>query len=127
MKLLVFSVTFFSIVLAGCTSLQPIDSRSYGNIDSNVQVGDTVQIETLNGKKMRFKVTAIGGNVIKGKKHEVAYENIALIGTREFHMWKTIGMAALIVGLGAAASNDSGGGGYGGGGGGSGGSDNPYD
>jgi hypothetical protein len=115
MKLLTL-VAIFSVVLSACTTLQPIDSRSYTNIDNNVQVGDTVQIETLDGKQLRFKVTSIGGNVIRGKKHEVAYDNIASIGTREFHMWRTIGIAALIVG--AAAASDSGGGGSGSGGGG---------
>jgi hypothetical protein len=113
MKRLAFSAMLFSVVLAGCTTLQPVDHRSHSNIDRNVQVGDTVQIDTLDGKRLRFKVTSISGNMIKGAKHEVAYDNIASLGTREFHMWRTIGMAALIAGAAAAASDDSGGGGGG--------------
>jgi hypothetical protein len=81
---LLFAILLSSI-LASCswTPLHDIRPRD-DYITAGVQIGDTVEIETVSGDKFKFEVTEVSASAVIGAKHNVEFSDIAEIGTRSW-------------------------------------------
>ena len=98
MKTAVPIVCILMLVLAGCTSLKPVElspQELHAEIKQNqvVHVGDQIKVATSDGKTYKFKVTAITAKHISGENEQVEIEQIVALETREFSGGKTILLA----------------------------------
>ena len=108
-SLLAFSV---AVPAVGCTSMKTVHPATAPTaaVFGPVRVGDTVVVQTHDGKRERFVVQQVDGNVIispAGTRY--AREDIARLQRRSFSGWKTGvliggGVFAVIVVVAAAAA-----------------------
>jgi len=92
------------LIASGCTTMKPVEMSadqlqekiSAGEI---VNVGDSVQVATTDGKTHKFKVSAVTAEQISGKDIDIPVKEIVAIQTREFSGGKTTALAAGGVGL----------------------------
>jgi hypothetical protein len=108
-------LTIIAFVLAGCTTLRPIElsqSTMQQSISSGdlLHPGDRVEITTNDGKHFEFKVISVGEGYIKGKDIEVPIKDISLVEKRETSIGKTVALigAMLLVVLTVVAGRSSG-------------------
>jgi hypothetical protein len=95
------------IVLAGCTTLQPIEGTSNElreRIGSGglLKVGDRVSIVTRDDRTHEFRVLAIRDGIIQGTSDSVPLDRLVTLQKREFSRAKTcllVGGIVLGVGL----------------------------
>jgi len=90
------NITLFIVIfiLAGCSSVKPIDSKPENLHEvikegTALQVGDTVEIVTVNADEYSFKITKIDEKKIYGAKDEVLISDIVTLKSREFSWVKT--------------------------------------
>jgi hypothetical protein len=98
------SIIAATLIASGCTTMKPVEMSadqlqekiSAGAI---VNVGDSVQIATKDGKTYKFKVSAVTAEQISGKDIDIPVKEIVAVRTREFSGGKTTALAAGGVGL----------------------------
>ncbi len=74
-----------SVLLASCSWAPLHDIRPRDDyITAGVQVGDTVEIETTEGEKVKFEVTDVTADALIGENERVAFSDIAKIGKRSW-------------------------------------------
>ena len=86
-------------IASGCTAFRPLPDEK-NVLERAIKPGDKVRVITLHGQKMEFLVTQIANERIEGSRQGVAMDDIAKIERREISVWKTVGLAIIIV-LGA--------------------------
>jgi hypothetical protein len=69
--------------LVGCTTFKPIDLESFADPGREIDVGDTVLVQTSAGQTVKFTVTAIDSNSLHGKDHEILFDDIEEIQVRQ--------------------------------------------
>ena len=92
------------LVLTGCTSMSPVQSEC---ADLGAQIrsgkvvarGDHVEIGTTDGRRHRFRVTAIDETTVSGSEIAIPIDTIADVKVRKFSEQKT---ATLIGGITAS-------------------------
>ena len=82
-------------IASGCTSLRPLPDEKNA-------------LEHAVGQEMEFPVTQIANERIEGPRQGVAMDDIAKIEHREFSVWKTVTLIALILIFGAATGGGGG-------------------
>ncbi len=102
MKLI--SILFVLLVGSGCTSMRAVEMSpeqlqqkvAAGEV---IEVGDSVQIATTDGKTHKFKVSAVTADLVSGKDIEIPVGDILAVKTREFSGGKTTALTAGGAGL----------------------------
>ncbi|WP_323846295.1 hypothetical protein [Microbulbifer magnicolonia] len=94
MKKLLACVCALALLLAGCTSLKPVEmtpQELHAEIKQSqvVQVGDRIKAVTMDGKTHEFRVTEISATTIFGKNERVEIAQIVALETRQFSGGKT--------------------------------------
>ncbi len=73
-----FMAALLSLVLAGCASMQAIDVQEAMRYPPppGVDIGSLVEVRTLAGREMKFRVTEVNILGLDGKYGFVAYEDM---------------------------------------------------
>jgi uncharacterized lipoprotein YajG len=92
-----------ALLIAGCTSLQPIDGspaelRLQINSGELLKTGDRVLIVTTDQKTHRFTVKSVGSGRIDGASESIHVEQIAALEKRQFSRGKTIALVGGLLG-----------------------------
>lgn len=87
-------VCSLALLLAGCTSLKPMEmtpQELHAEIKQSqvVQVGDKIKLVTADGKPHEFKVGKITATHIFGNNEQIEIEQIVALETRQFSGGKT--------------------------------------
>ncbi len=91
-------------VAAGCTAMKPLAVDNPSELSQQLEVGQKVVVETIDGERFKFIINKIDESGISGEEHFIAYSDIDELRTRELSATNTVGlMLALNVALGAAA------------------------
>jgi len=113
---------FTLLCFTGCTTLQPLGDTRPATIQQQVKVGDTVELERMDGTQLVLKVQAVSAETLTGvfekRRYEIPLSDIKSIGTRtmttQSKIWTTVGivaaLGAVIIGIGG--DDGGGGGGY---------------
>lgn len=113
-----------SLAIAGlisCTTLQPIADTRPATIQQQVEAGDTVELERMDGTKLVLKVESVSADTLTGthdsKRYQVPLSDIRNIGMRamttQAKIWTAVGIVAVVGAVIAAGAGDnSEGGGY---------------
>jgi hypothetical protein len=69
------------LTLVGCTSLEylPVDRSRPEELQSRLNVGETVVVRLKNGEEREFRITALEPDAIVGRKERVAYQDVDVI------------------------------------------------
>lgn len=106
-----------------CTTLQPLADTQPATIQQQVQAGDTVELERMDGTRQVLKVESVSADTLTGVRNKQRYQvplgDIKSLSTRTMttsdKIWTAAGVVAVIGAIVAAAGGVSGGGGDGGG------------
>lgn len=80
------------IISCGCTSVSNVDTQNFREVlTSNIQIGETVEVETTEGQTYTFVVTAIDENNIASENILLPLGKIVSIKKEEFSLIKTTG------------------------------------
>jgi len=80
------------VTLFGCTSIQPINNTtSHEKILANVDSGDLIYVETVEGRNYEVLVKSIGLKSIKGEQLEIPLNQIKSISKKQVSVKKTAG------------------------------------
>lgn len=95
-----------ALCLAGCSIMQPIPGGEVAWRNS-IQAGDTVTIQTVNGKTLEFEVAEVTDTGLRGEGQAVSYEVIASVEKHTLSTWRTVGLVLGILAAGALLGGDS--------------------
>lgn len=85
--------------LAGCSSMQPIDSSLPGQeLISGIEVGDQIEIKTKSGEIRLILVSLISDTYIESGDEEFLINEIEIVGQRKFSQ----GEKGMAIGAGLA-------------------------
>lgn len=84
--------------LAGCKTMQPVSHGEWSNVTSRVEAGDTVEVQTRDGRDLRFTVTEVTDEALRGDGVEVRAEEIGQLKVRAVNTGRTVAL-----GIGSAA------------------------
>ena len=92
-----------ALLIAGCTSMQPIDGspadlRLHINSGELLKTGDRVLIVTTDRKTHRFTVKSAGAGRIDGAPESIPVEQISALKKRQFSRGKTIALVGGLLG-----------------------------
>ncbi|HEY4645746.1 MAG TPA: hypothetical protein VIH25_05645 [Steroidobacteraceae bacterium] len=92
-------IVTLNFILTACTSLQgvPLPGPDQPSATPAVKVGETVEVTTRAGEKLRFKVTSVETDALVGEEVRVAYADMASLQVERSDGART-GVAAWIVG-----------------------------
>jgi hypothetical protein len=95
----------------GCSTLHTVNISSRA-IETAIQPGDRVVVETLNNGTAEFTVTAVSAEELQGNRYTIPVSDIAKLQLKRADKNKTIWLTIAIIAIGAAAAGGGGGGGY---------------
>jgi hypothetical protein len=111
-------LSFFAAVslIAGCTSLRPIDGspaelRQRIAAGELLKTGDRILITTSDAKTHRLTVSSIDAELIQGRSESFPVAQVTAVKKRQFSRAKTtalaigIALAGTVIGLGAYAAS----------------------
>ena len=97
-------VMLLAITLAACTTMQPIILQPQ-NIQNSVQVGDRVQVETIQGQRLQFRVAQTTPKALIGVNQLVVpYSQIRTLHKIQVSESKTFAGAGLLYVIGTVAA-----------------------
>jgi hypothetical protein len=92
------------VVLAlvnACSTTRPVTITGSQSLAGQITVGDKVEVETKDGARLKFKVTGVSPEGLRGRDHFVPTEDI---GHAQVIEGMHPGMVAFLVLLGATAA-----------------------
>jgi len=89
-----FCVLALLAMIGGCRTMQPIAHEKWSNVTSNVEVGDTVELTTNDGRALRFVVTEVTGDALVGQEVRVAADEIRQLKVHAVSKGRTTALAA---------------------------------
>lgn len=93
---IVTSIVLLSFV-TGCTTTRSLPANDPQSFESQLKVGDKVQITRNDASDVKFKVDAISDEGLAGDGIFVAYSDIQQVRIRELSTAKTVGLIAAIL------------------------------
>jgi len=107
------------LAFTGCTTLQPLADAQPTTIRQAIQPGDNVEIERVDGTRLKLTVESVTDEMLQGtdddKRYELPLASIRTIGVRSMttsdKVWTGVGVAAALGVAIAVAGGGSGGGG----------------
>ena len=98
-------ITMILQVAAGCTSMRTIENPDPRAAAAVLAVGDTVQVITKNGGKLRFTIAAIEADALIGTRDErVSIDEIHIVSVKRFDDRKSAVTAYGILALGISVA-----------------------
>jgi hypothetical protein len=99
----ILSLLTAASLIAGCTSMQPIDGSPadlHQRINSGelLKTGDRVRVVTTDQMTHRFTVKSVGADRIEGPSESIPVEQISGLEIRQFSRGKTIALVGGLLG-----------------------------
>ena len=99
-------LTLTLALAAGCTSFEPVDLTDLRAM-GGVRPGDEVRVVTTEGRERQFEVIAVKPARIEGRLYRFDAWEIETLERREFHTWRSIGVAGIFGGAAVAAASSA--------------------
>jgi len=96
-------ITIFMLVsfTVGCTSFKTTSGQPTEVAVSKLSIGDTVQIVTVDGTKVRLTIEVIEDDTIIGDNFRIPIEDIRIISVERIDAGKTTAASIIIFGVAA--------------------------
>lgn len=99
----ILAIAFVTANIAACSSFQTDATTSTATVISELKIGDTVEVVTVDARKLRFTIEAIEADALVGKEVRVPKSDIRIVSVKQFDAGKTavagVGSVAVIVGV----------------------------
>ncbi len=96
------TVAILSVFLSACTSFKTAKDQSTEDTISNLSIGDTVELVTVDGSKESFTITAIEEDALVGDETRVPIDVIRIVSVEGFDSGRTAIAGGLTFGVIAA-------------------------
>jgi hypothetical protein len=93
MRLITVMVLMFSMLLSGCHTMQAVEHSDWSTLKGKVEVGDTVEVVTMDGRTQKFAVTEVTPDALVGVDTRIAKEDISTLKVNQVHKGRTFGAA----------------------------------
>jgi len=89
---------------AGCTAMKPLAVNDHSELSQQLEVGQKVIVDTVDGERFKFTISEIDKSGISGEEHFIAYGDIDELRAKKLSATNTAGLVlAVNVALAAAA------------------------
>ena len=93
MRFITVMVLMFSMMLSGCHTMQVVEHSDWSALKGKVEVGDTVEVVTMDGRTEKFVVTEVRPDALIGADTRIAREDISTLKVNQVHKGRTFGAA----------------------------------
>lgn len=93
-------LTLLLAAMPGCKTMQPVSHGEWSNVTSRVEAGDIVEVRTRDGRDLRFTVTEVTDEALRGDGVEVRAEDIGQLKVRAVSTGRTVALGVGGVAIG---------------------------
>jgi hypothetical protein len=86
-------------LISGCTTTRQVTAIGSKPLESQIRVGDSVEVEKRDGTTVKFRVQEVSSEGLRGKDEFVAAPDISSVRVVDGTQAALVGFAVLLVGL----------------------------